>query len=88
MLMRTRSRWRGFSRKSKAPSLVASTAAWMVPWPEIMMTSGTNGRVRSSARTSRPLRPGILMSSRTRSMPTVSRSVSSPSSPVPASKNS
>ncbi len=30
----------GFSRKSKAPSLVALTAASMLPWPEITTTSG------------------------------------------------
>ena len=28
----------GFSRKSKAPILVASTAVSIVPWPDIMMT--------------------------------------------------
>ena len=33
----TRSRLSGFSRKSKAPARVASTASAMVPWPEIMM---------------------------------------------------
>ena len=38
--MRVRSSESGFSRKSKAPSLVARTAASMVPWPEMMMTSG------------------------------------------------
>ena len=30
----------GFSRKSKAPSLVALTAASMLPWPEIITTTG------------------------------------------------
>src|ERR1039458_4652353 len=30
----------GFSRKSKAPSLVARTAVSMLPCPDIMMTSG------------------------------------------------
>ena len=28
----------GFSMKSAAPSLVAATAFWILPWPEIMMT--------------------------------------------------
>ena len=35
----------GFSRNSKAPRLVASTAVWMVACPEIMMTSGAMGRL-------------------------------------------
>ena len=34
----------GFSRKSKAPSLVALTAVSMLPWPEIMTTTGRSGR--------------------------------------------
>ena len=38
--MRVRSRERGFSRKSYAPSLVALTAVSMVPWPLMMTTSG------------------------------------------------
>ena len=31
----------GFSRKSYAPSRVASTAVSIVPWPDIMMTGGS-----------------------------------------------
>ena len=57
----------GFSRKSKAPSLVARTAVSMVPWPEIMTTTGRSEAgifwMRSSA--SRPSMPGSQMSSRT-----------------------
>ena len=34
----------GFSRKSYAPSLVALTAVSMVPWPEMMTTSGRFSR--------------------------------------------
>ena len=34
----------GFSRKSKAPSLVAFTAASMLPWPEIITTTGRSAK--------------------------------------------
>ena len=33
----------GFSRKSNAPSLVAFTAVSMLPWPEIITTTGRSG---------------------------------------------
>jgi len=33
----------GFSRKSNAPSLVAFTAASMLPCPEIITTEGRSG---------------------------------------------
>ncbi len=41
----------GFSRKSKAPRRVASTAVSMVPWPLIITTTaaGSSSRMRVSA---------------------------------------
>src|SRR5258705_5603016 len=57
----------GFSRKSYAPSLVARTAVSMVPWPEIMMTSGGLSRARIFCRVSSPSMPGSHTSSRTTS---------------------
>src|SRR5689334_20159313 len=54
----------GFSRKSKAPSLVARTAVSMVPWPEIMMTSGAFSSSRTFSSVSSPSIPGNQMSSR------------------------
>ena len=57
----------GFSMKSKAPSFVASTAVFTVPWPERITTGGAHGRALSSFSTSRPSICGILMSRTTRS---------------------
>jgi len=67
----TRSMESGFSRKSKAPSLVALTAASMLPWPEITTTSGRSGRGISWMResTSMPSSPGSQMSSSASSKP-------------------
>ena len=61
----------GFSRKSKAPSLVALTAASMLPWPEIITTTGrsANGISRMRASTSMPSMPGSQISSSTSSQP-------------------
>ena len=59
---------RGFSRKSYAPSRVASTAVSTVPWPDIMMT-GASPVLLSDHSLNReiPSESGIQMSSRTRS---------------------
>ena len=55
----------GFSIKSAAPSRVAATAFWMLPWPEIMITR-TSGRSALIWRSSSmPSISGIQMSSRT-----------------------
>ncbi len=60
---------RGFSRKSNAPSLVALTAASMLPWPEITTTTGRSEKGISwmRASTSMPSTPGSQISSRTSS---------------------
>jgi hypothetical protein len=50
---RTRSLSSGFSMKSNAPSLVASTAVLTVPWPEII----TTGSARRLARAAQRLEP-------------------------------
>ena len=57
----------GFSRKSNAPSLVAFTAVSMVPWPEMMTTSGRSAKGISwmRASVSRPSMPGSQTSSST-----------------------
>jgi hypothetical protein len=60
----TRSRVSGFSRKSKAPARVASTASAMVPWPEIMMAGPPASHCRSQRRTSMPLPSGSSTSRR------------------------
>ena len=59
----------GFSRKSKAPSLVAFTAASMLPWPEITTTTGRSAKGISwmRASTSMPSMPGSQISSSTSS---------------------
>ena len=74
----------GFSRKSKAPSLVARTAVSMLPCPEIMMISGWSSISTSFSSVSRPSMPGSQMSSRTTSADLWRRS-SRHSSPLPAS---
>src|SRR5258708_353590 len=79
--IRVLSRESGFSRKSKAPSLVARTAVSMVPWPEIMITSGGLSRSRIFSRVSSPSMPGSQMSSSTTSN-TVLRSRSRLASPL------
>src|SRR5436190_4929332 len=58
---------RGFSRKSYAPNLVARTAVSIVPWPEIMMTSGAFSLSRIFSRVSSPSIPGSQTSSSTTS---------------------
>src|SRR5205814_421492 len=58
---------RGFSRKSYAPNLVARTAVSMVPWPEIMMTSGAFSLSTIFSRVSNPSIPGSQTSSSTTS---------------------
>ena len=65
--MRIRSLSGGFSMKSKAPSLTASTAALTVPWPERITTGGDGSSALRRLRTSRPSIWGILMSRMTRS---------------------
>jgi len=57
----------GFSRKSKAPSRVASTAVVIVPWPEIMITIWSGRWVRRARRASMPFMPGSLTSRTTTS---------------------
>ena len=75
----------GFSRKSKAPSWVARTAVSMVPWP-LIITTGRLGQVRCiSSRISTPSRPGIAMSSSTRSGGFSPRSSARAASPSGAS---
>ena len=59
----------GFSRKSNAPSLVALTAASMLPCPEIMTTAGRSGErnLLDAASVSMPSMPGSQTSSSTSS---------------------
>ena len=54
----------GFSRKSKAPARVASTASAMVPWPEIMMAGAVVAVLLHRRSRSMPLPSGSFMSSR------------------------
>ncbi len=56
----------GFSRKSCAPSCVASTAVAIVPCPEIITTSACASVSRSRLNTASPSIPAILTSSSTR----------------------
>src|SRR5579862_5464603 len=65
--IRTLSMERGFSKKSYAPNLVARTAVSMVPWPEIIMTSGAFSLSRIFPSVSRPSIPGSHTSSSTTS---------------------
>ena len=53
-----RSRSTGFSRKSKAPSLVACMAVSMLPCPEIITTGSSGRRALACFRVSRPSIPG------------------------------
>ena len=86
-LTSTRSLANGFSMKSKAPFLVASTAVLIVPCPDTTTTGSASFMLRSRSSTSMPSMPGILTSSSTRSG--ASRSASaSPSWPVAAPMNS
>ena len=56
----------GFSRKSKAPILVASTAVSMVPWPDIITTGIVSWPAAAHSRSSvTPSVSGIQMSSST-----------------------
>jgi hypothetical protein len=64
---RMRSLSGGFSMKSNAPSLVASTAVFTDPWPDRMTTGGPLGSCFSCFRTSSPSICGILMSRNTMS---------------------
>jgi len=58
----------GFSRKSNAPILVASTAVSMVPWPDIMITGMVSKPLLAHSRNRvTPSVSGIQMSSSTRS---------------------
>ncbi len=61
---RTRSRLSGFSRKSKAPARVASTASAIVPCPEIMMAGAGPPFCRTTFSRSMPLPSGSFMSNR------------------------
>ena len=58
------SRESGFSMKSKAPSRVAATAVWMLPWPEIMMTRASGRSRRMRLRSVMPSSSGIHTSRR------------------------
>ena len=60
----TLSRLSGFSRKSKAPARVASTASAMVPWPEIMMAGAGLPFCRTERSRSMPLPSGSRTSNR------------------------
>lgn len=55
----------GFSKKSSAPFLIASTAMEMSPRPEMMNTGTSHSRAFISFKTSRPDFPGIYTSRRT-----------------------
>ena len=68
--------------KSKAPSLVERTAVSIVPWPEIMMTTGGGARARMDSKAASPSMPGSQMSSITRSN-RLSASFSSAASALP-----
>ena len=58
----------GFSRKSKAPMRVASTAESMVPWPDIITTGMVSSPEPAHSFSSvMPSVSGIQMSSSTRS---------------------
>src|SRR6478672_841701 len=57
----------GFSRKSKAPSLVARTAVSMVPCPEMITTSGGSSNCLIFSSVSRPSMPGSHISRSTTS---------------------
>src|SRR5262245_45923223 len=84
IVTRTRSLASGFSMKSNAPSLVASTAVLTVPCPEMMTTGSDSVTWRIFCSVSRPSMPPILMSRNARSG--VSRSMSArASAPLDAS---
>ena len=55
----------GFSRKSKAPSCIASTAIGTSPCPVIMITGRAPSWLISRRRSDMPSMPGILMSEMT-----------------------
>ncbi len=57
-----RSGLNGFSRKSKAPTRIASTAIGTSPWPVIMMTGRPLSWLISRFSNAMPSMPGILMS--------------------------
>jgi hypothetical protein len=57
-----RSGLNGFSRKSKAPTRIASTAMGTSPWPVIMITGSALSLPISFLRNCIPSMPGILMS--------------------------
>ncbi len=52
----------GFSRKSNAPTCIASTAMGTSPWPVIMITGRAESVLISRLRKVMPSIPGILMS--------------------------
>ena len=57
-----RSGSKGFSRKSKAPRRIASTAMGTSPWPVIMITGSALSDPISLRKNCIPSMPGILMS--------------------------
>ena len=57
-----RSGLKGFSRKSQAPTRIASTAIGTSPWPVIMMTGRPESMPIRRLRNAIPSMPGILMS--------------------------
>src|SRR2546429_1228092 len=62
-------RWSGLVRKSYAPSFIAFTASSTVPKAVRRMTSTSGAIAFAARRTSMPVRPGILRSVTTRSIP-------------------
>ena len=87
MVTLTRSVESGFSRKSKAPRRVASTAVLTVPCPDIITTGNVSSRWRIRRSTSRPSIPGILTSRNTISGGSAAMRAS-PSSPPGAGRHS
>ena len=73
--------------KSKAPSLMQSTAVLMSAWPEIITTAASRPISMNFASTSVPSIPGILMSQKMTSYFSFSTfwSATSPSSAVSTS---
>jgi len=63
--------------------LVADTAVSIVALPDIITTTVSGLAARILGSTSRPLSPGIITSSSTRSM-SLSASLASPAAPLPA----
>ena len=87
MVTSTRSVVSGFSMKSKAPALVASTAVLTVPCPEMITTGSASFEALMRCSASSPSMPGILMSRNTRSGDSRS-AIATPSGPLEASSTS